>query len=144
MVSIWYTGNRVEIRDLKNETVLFEGDDILWINLNQDGTSALVQYENGETKIINFEGCDRGIDFTTLEQEKLCFIFSLKKLDSLDAIARFMENNYDLWTSFDSDLKQTLFQSYLSKNVKATIQTMKKRKTEAHQFEPSPKRYKNR
>ena len=114
---VHYEDDSRKIIDLKNKVTLFAGNDIAWLSLNLAGTRALVRYESNKMELIDPENYNRGIALAKLEPKQLRFIFSLKKLNSPDTIADFIDKHCSLWRSFKTDLKQKLLKSYFSKET---------------------------
>ena len=48
--------NRVEIRDLKNEEMLFKGYGIKWLDLNESGSKVVIWYQNCKGEIRDLKG----------------------------------------------------------------------------------------
>jgi len=133
-IIVLYTGGRWEIRDIEGEDgkVILEGEDIIGMFFSLDGTKIIVKYKGDRWEIRDIEDYNRSIIFTKLKPKELLLIFSLINSPNIDDLTTYRA----AWKSLDSELKQKLKKSYLSKKVveflegwvKILMQQMIKRK----------------
>ena len=109
-IHVKYSDNRVEIIDLITGNTLLEGGNVE-IQATSDWTKAIVTYF---AELIGLTGYDQGINFATLEEHQLLFVFNLSQDPDLSNVQD-MDKAKQIWQSFKPEVQQILKEAYFPK-----------------------------